>query len=74
MPSEDIFIVHPSTAEQANALKAFIKALKIKFELAKEKPYNLDYVTKIKRSDEDFKNGRLTTVEINDLNKYIENL
>jgi hypothetical protein len=38
--SEDIFIVHPATTEQANALKAFVKVLKIKFEVTKEKTYN----------------------------------
>lgn len=32
-----------------------MKALKIKFEVSKEKPYNPDFVAKIKRSDEDFK-------------------
>ena len=32
MQTEDIFVVHP-TSEQASALKAFIKALKIKFEV-----------------------------------------
>ena len=37
MQADDIFIVHPSTSEQANALKAFIKALKIKFELTNDK-------------------------------------
>ena len=32
---------------QIEALKAFMKALKIKFEVTKEKPYNSEFVNKI---------------------------
>ena len=32
MQTENIFIVHPANTEQVNALKAFVKALNIKFE------------------------------------------
>jgi len=35
MSSKDIFIITPSTSEEADALKAFIKALKLKFQIAK---------------------------------------
>ena len=49
MNSEDIFIVHPTTPEQTNALKAFIKALKIKLETTSNKSsYNPDFIAKIK--------------------------
>jgi hypothetical protein len=51
-----------------------MKALKIKFEVSKEKPYNPDFVAKIKRSDEDFKNGKITSLKVEDLGKYIDNL
>ena len=54
MATENIFIVHPENTEQVNALKAFVKALKIKFEIANEKPYNQDFVAKIKKSREEF--------------------
>jgi len=75
MNSEDIFIVHPTTPEQTNALKAFIKALKIKFETTSNKSsYNPDFIAKIKRSEDDFKNGRFSSVNANDLEKYIDNL
>lgn len=36
MKTQDIFIAHPQTSEQVSALKAFMQALKIKFEVAKE--------------------------------------
>ena len=41
MPTESIFIAHPTTADQLNALKAVVKALKVKFELKKENPYDI---------------------------------
>ncbi len=58
---------------QIDAIKAFMKALKIKFEIA-EKPYNPEFVAKIKRSEDDFKNGKFTTVKVEDLSKYIDSL
>ena len=52
---------------QIDAIKAFMKALKIKFEVSKEtkSPYNPEFVEKIKQGDEDLKNGkgRLVTIE-----------
>lgn len=66
--------VHPEDASQIEAIKAFMKALKIKFEISKEKPYNAEFVAKIKSSEEDFKNGKFTSVKAEDLGKYIENL
>lgn len=37
MPTQDIFIIEPATSEEANALKAFAKALKLKFQVSKVK-------------------------------------
>lgn len=54
---------------QIEAIKAFMKALKIKFELSKdiEKPYNPEFVKKIKQGDEDLKNGKGRTVTLQEL-------
>ena len=41
MQTESIFIAHPTTTEQLNALKAVVKALKVKFELKKNDPYDI---------------------------------
>ncbi|MET4082355.1 hypothetical protein ABIB40_002313 [Pedobacter sp. UYP30] len=58
---------YPADTSQIDAIKAFMKALKIKFELSKdeEKPYDSEFVKKIKQGDEDLKNGkgRKMTVE-----------
>lgn len=55
-------------ASQIEAIKAFMTALKIKFELSKEKsPYNSEFVEKIKQGDEDMKNGKGRTVTLEEL-------
>ncbi len=36
MPTQDIFIIEPNTSEEADALKAFAKALKLKFQISKK--------------------------------------
>jgi hypothetical protein len=41
MQTDNIFIAHPTTTDQLNALKAVVKALKVKFELKKENPYDI---------------------------------
>jgi len=41
MQTDNIFIAHPTTLDQLNALKAVVKALKVKFELKKENPYDI---------------------------------
>ncbi|HRN54974.1 MAG TPA: hypothetical protein PLL71_00905 [Agriterribacter sp.] len=55
-------------ASQIEAIKAFMKALKIKFELTKDKsPYNPEFVKKIKQGDEDLKSGKGRTVTLEEL-------
>lgn len=56
-------------SSQVEAIKAFMKALKIKFKLSKEetKPYNPEFVKKIKKGDEDLKNGKGRTVTLEEL-------
>jgi hypothetical protein len=52
--------VHTSDSGQVDAIKAFMKALKIKFELSKEedKPYNPEFVAMIKKGDKEFAEGK----------------
>ncbi|MBK6500465.1 MAG: hypothetical protein IPG00_20885 [Saprospiraceae bacterium] len=51
---------HTTDNSQIDAIKAFMKSLKIKFELAKEdqSPYNPELIKKIKQSDEEFASGK----------------
>ena len=71
MPTENIFIVHPANTEQAHALKAFAKALKIKFEVTTEKAYNPEFVEKIQKSKKEFEEGKFTRVEKDNLQQFL---
>lgn len=71
MQSENIFIVHPANTEQVNALKAFVKALKIKFEITNEKSYNAEFIEKIEKSKKEFKEGKFTPVEKDHLQQFL---
>lgn len=66
MKTSEILIVHPSE-ENTDALKAFLKALKIKFEVASIKPYNDDFVKMIQQGDEDIKNGKGKKITLDEL-------
>lgn len=66
------FTIHTEDKEQSNALKAVLKALKIKFEINKEnKPYNPEFVAKIKESKKQHENGDYTTVKKEDLRTFL---
>lgn len=62
---------HPSTSEQAEALKAVMKALKIKFEVAREKEYDPAFVAKVIESRKQAKLGRVTRVEKKNLKNLL---
>ena len=59
---------YPTDNTQIDAIKAFMKALKIKFEVSKESPYNQEFVGKINQGDKDFANGYGEKMTIDELN------
>lgn len=59
-------IVQPDTKEKLDALKAFLKALKISFEETKS-PYNPEFVAKIKRGEKDIKTGKTKSISLDDI-------
>jgi adenylate kinase family enzyme len=71
MKTQEIFIAHPKTTEQFNALRAFMQALKIRFEVTKEEDYNPDFVAKIQQSRKEFAEGKFTRVDKNDLQNLL---
>ena len=71
MQTENIFIVHPTNTEQVNALKAFVKALKIKFEETSPKTYKPEFVDKIQRSKKEFEEGKFIRVEKDGLQQFV---
>ncbi len=67
---------YPSDTSQVEAIKAVMKAFKIKFEITKEKhesnaEYNPAYVAKILKSREQAKNGQVTRVKKEDLKEFL---
>jgi hypothetical protein len=67
-------IAYTDDAAQIAAVKAFLKALKIKFELSKEKDedgYNPEFVAKIKKSQQEHEEGNFITVEREDLKSFL---
>jgi hypothetical protein len=70
MKTQDVLIVHPQTSEQVTVIKAFLEALKIKFEFSKDESYDPDFVEKIENARQDYKNGKgkvYTTDQLNAL-------
>lgn len=68
--AEHTFIIHTDTPEQESALKAFVKALKMKFEVT-EKLYNPDFVAKIQQSEKEIEQGKTTIVKKEDLSNFL---
>ena len=62
----ETLIAHPKNEEQATALKAVMKALKIDFE-TEENPYNPEFVKDILQAREDIKNGKGVKIALADL-------
>jgi hypothetical protein len=58
MVNAQTFIVHAADAKQADVLNAFFKALKIKFEVTENKPYNKDFVDMVLQAEDGIKKGR----------------
>lgn len=71
MKSQDIFIVRPKTNEQVSALKAFMQALKIKFEVSKGESYDPEFVAKIKESRKQYENGNFISIEEEDIKNFL---
>jgi len=71
MKTQDIFIVHPKTSEQVSALKAFMQALKIKFEVSKEETYNPEFVAKIEESKKQYENGDFISIEKKGIKNFL---
>lgn len=71
MSTSKTFVIRPENDEQEEALKAFIKALKMKFEIFGEDPYDSAFVLKIEESREDYRKGEYTRIAKEDLEDYL---
>ena len=60
-------IVHPSNAQEMNVIKAFFKALNIKFEVATDSPYDPKFVDKIEKSRKQAAEGKTVKIDLDDI-------
>lgn len=72
MAVTDVVIAHPKNEEQISALKAFMQALKIKFEV--ERPYNQEFVNKIKKSKKQYEQGKYSTISKKEIIQFLNEL
>lgn len=59
-------IVTPDSNEKLEAIKAFMKALKISF-VENKSAYDPEFVDKIKKGDEDIDSGRTKRISLDDV-------
>lgn len=71
MKNDTTYIIQPKNAEQESALKAFLTALKMKFELREGNPYDQEFLLKIKTSKTEAQEGELTQINKEDLKKIL---
>ena len=62
----ETLIARPSNKEQLNALKAFMKALKVDYKVEKS-PYDPEFVAKIEKSRQEIKEGKGVRMKVEDL-------
>jgi hypothetical protein len=68
MKTPDTLIVHPLNEEQLNVIKTILEVLKVKFEFSKDETYNPDFVAKIQKARQDYKDGKGTVYTSDQLN------
>lgn len=66
MKTRDI-IAHPSNEQEMSVIKAFFEALKIKFEVAKDSPYDPEFVDKIEKSRKQAAEGKTVKIDLDDI-------
>jgi hypothetical protein len=60
-------IVHPANEEELSVIKAFFKALKIKFDVVKDSPYDPEFVAKIEKSRKQAAEGKTVKIDLDDI-------
>lgn len=72
MKTQDILIAQPESKEQVQALKAFMKALKIKFTVSSDETYNPEFVEKLLESRKEAQEGKVMRVKKEDLKEFLD--
>jgi hypothetical protein len=64
METQGVIIAHPKTEEEVNTLKVVMQALKIRFEISKEGPYDPLFVDKVMESRQQVRKGKTKQMEL----------
>lgn len=63
--------IHPKDQNQWNALKIIFEAMNVPFEKDEESLYNPMFVAKIRKSEEQIEEGKVTRVEKENLQTFL---
>jgi hypothetical protein len=67
----EALIVEPKNKKELQAIKAVLKALDISFRAEKDRPYDPEFVAKIKKSEQQVKEGKVTRVKKEELKSFL---
>lgn len=67
MKQQDILTAHPSSSHEMSVIKAFFEALRIKFEVAKDSPYDPEFVAKIESCRKQAAEGKTVKISLDDI-------
>ena len=62
---------YTSDASQIEAIKAVLKAFKIQFEVTKDTPYNPDFVEKVRKGRQEYKEGNFISLRQEDIKQFL---
>jgi len=60
-------IVHPANEKELSVIKAFFYALKIKFVVTQDSPYDPEFVAKINKSRKQAAEGKTVKIDLDDI-------
>lgn len=67
----ETLIVEPKSRKQLNAIKAFLKALDVSFRKEEDSPYNPEFVARIRKSEQQFEEGKVTRVTKEEIQSFL---
>jgi len=67
MKTSEVIIIHPPGQNKIQALKAFLEAMKIDFEITKRGNYKAEFVEKILEGDKSIKKGKTKSITLDDV-------
>lgn len=67
----ETLIVEPKSRKQLNAIKAVLKALDVTFRKEQESPYNPEFVARIRKSEQQFEEGKVTRVTKENIESFL---